>query len=176
MAIYLLKRHAPQVDGHDLYEQGNAIDAAPSNNPLVRFQRGFEQRFIRMRASYRDALTLAIEHRRLFVGGFLLFVTASFLLLPFVGRNFFPFVDGGQILMHVRAPVGLRVEETAARFADVQKAVRDIIPANELGAMVDNVGTYISSINTIYNNTGTIAEQDRDIHISLNERHAPTAD
>jgi multidrug efflux pump subunit AcrB len=78
--------------------------------------------------------------------------------------------------MHVRAPVGLRVEETAARFADVQKAIRDIIPANELGAMVDNVGSYISSINTIYNNTGTIGEQDGDIQISLSEGHAPTED
>jgi multidrug efflux pump subunit AcrB len=171
MAKYLLKRHAPHVD-----EQGDVIDEAPSNNPLVRFQRGFEQRFLRMRASYRDALTLAVEHRRLFVSGFLAFIAASFLLLPFVGRNFFPFVDGGQILMHVRAPIGLRVEETAARFADVQKAIRDIIPANELGAMVDNVGSYISSINTIYNNTGTIGEQDGDIQISLSEGHAPTED
>jgi CzcA family heavy metal efflux pump len=171
MAKYLLKRHAAHVDEH-----GDVIDEAPSNNPLVRFQRGFEQRFIRMRASYREALTLAVEHRRLFVSGFLVFIAASFLLLPFVGRNFFPFVDGGQILMHVRAPVGLRVEETAARFADVQKAIRDIIPAKELGAMVDNVGSYISSINTIYNNTGTIGEQDGDIQISLNEGHAPTED
>jgi CzcA family heavy metal efflux pump len=171
MAKYLLKRHAAHVDEH-----GDVIDEAPSNNPLVRFQRGFEQRFIRLRANYRDALTLAIEHRRLFVGGFLLFIAASFLLLPFVGRNFFPFVDGGQILMHVRAPVGLRVEETAARFADVQKAIRDIVPADELGAMVDNVGTYISSINTIYNNTGTIGEQDGDIQISLREGHAPSED
>ncbi len=171
MAKYLLKRHAAHVDEH-----GDVIDEAPSNNPFVRFQRGFEQRFIRMRASYRDSLTLAVEHRRLFVSGFLVFIAASFLLLPFVGRNFFPFVDGGQILMHVRAPVGLRVEETAARFTDVQKAIRDIIPAKELGAMVDNVGSYISSINTIYNNTGTIGEQDGDIQISLNEGHAPTED
>src|SRR5215471_14485315 len=171
MAKYLLKRHAPHVD-----ESGNVIDEAPSNNPLVRFQRSFERGFIRMRATYRDALTLAVAHRRLFVAGFLLFIAASFLLVPFVGRNFFPFVDGGQILMHVRAPVGTRVEETAARFADVQKAVREIIPANELRAVVDNVGSYISSINTIYNNTGTIGEQDGDIQISLSEGHAPTQD
>ena len=169
MAMYLLKRHAPHVD-----DRGDVIDEAPSRNPVVRFQRGFERRFIRLRAAYRDTLVLAIEHRRLFVSGFVAFVAASFLLLPFVGRNFFPFVDGGQILMHVRAPVGLRVEETAARFSDVQKAIRDVIPAKELGAMVDNVGSYISSINTIYSNTGTIGEQDGDIQISLREGHAPT--
>jgi multidrug efflux pump subunit AcrB len=169
MAKYLLKAHAPHVDEH-----GDVIDAPPSSNPLVRFQRGFEDRFIRMRYAYRDLLTFAVEHRRVFVSGFLTFIAASFLLLPMLGRNFFPFVDGGQILMHVRVPVGTRVEETAARFADVQTAIRDIIPARELGAMVDNVGSYLSSINTIYNNTGTMGEQDGDIQISLREGHAPT--
>ncbi|MDR3386321.1 MAG: efflux RND transporter permease subunit [Rudaea sp.] len=169
MAKYLLQKHAPHVDDH-----GNVIDAPASNNPLVRFQRGFEARFIRMRAGYHDLLRLAIEHRKVFVAGFLTFVVASFLLLPFVGRNFFPKVDGGQILMHARAPIGTRVEETAARFAEVQKAIREIIPQDEMSAMVDNVGSYISSINTIYNNTGTIGEQDGDIQISLKEGHAPT--
>jgi multidrug efflux pump subunit AcrB len=174
MAKYLLKPHAAHVDAH-----GNVIDAPVSGGPLaggplVRFQRGFEARFIRMRAGYRDLLELAIDHRRVFVSAFLLFVAASFLLTPMLGRNFFPAVDGGQILMHVRAPIGTRVEETAARFADVQKAIREIIPANELRAIVDNVGTYLSSINTIYNNTGSIGSQDGDIQISLGEGHRPT--
>jgi multidrug efflux pump subunit AcrB len=169
MAKYLLKAHAAHVDDH-----GDVIDAPPSNNPLVRFQRAFEDRFIRMRYAYRDLLTLAVEHRRAFVTGFLGFIVASFLLLPMLGRNFFPFVDGGQILMHVRVPVGTRVEETAARFAEVQTAIRDVIPAHELRALVDNVGSYLSSINTIYNNTGSIGTQDGDIQISLRPGHAPT--
>jgi multidrug efflux pump subunit AcrB len=77
----------------------------------------------------------------------------------------------------VRAPVGTRVEETSARFADIEKAIREIIPANELETIADNVGApFLSSINTIYNNTGTIGEQDGDIQISLGEEHAPTAD
>jgi multidrug efflux pump subunit AcrB len=171
MAKYLLKAHAPHVDEH-----GDVIDAPVSNNPLVRFQRGFEAAFLRARNGYRDLLALAIEHRKLFVSGFLAFIAASFLLFPFLGRNFFPSVDGGQILMHVRAPIGTRVEETAARFADVEKTIREIIPHDELHAIVDNVGTYISSINTIYNNTGTIGVQDGDIQISLGEGHAPTDD
>jgi len=167
MANYLLRPHAVHAEVHE---------APPSRNPLVRFQRGFEVRFERARERYRDLLTLAIDHRKVFVIGFLAFVVASFLLVPFLGRNFFPSVDAGQILMHVRAPVGTRVEETAARFADVELAIREIIPTNELHAIVDNVGTYLSSINTIYNNTGTIGTQDGDVQISLDENHAPTAD
>jgi len=169
MAKYLLKPHAAHVDAHE-----NVIDAPVSNNPLVRFQRGFEAAFIRMRAGYRDLLAAAIGHRRVFVAGFVLVVVASFALTPMLGRNFFPAVDGGQILMHVRAPVGTRVEETAARFGDVEKAIRDIVPANELRAIVDNIGTYLSSINSIYNNTGSIGAQDGDIQISLGEGHRPT--
>jgi multidrug efflux pump subunit AcrB len=62
----------------------------PSKNPLVRFQRGFEARFERFRDGYRDTLALALGHRKAFVAGFLAFVVASFALLPFLGRNFFP--------------------------------------------------------------------------------------
>jgi multidrug efflux pump subunit AcrB len=164
MAKYLLRVH--RAGGESMV----------SNNPLVRFQRGFEARFEQLRAQYHDVLTLAIEHRRLFVAGFLGFVAVSFLLAPLLGRNFFPQVDGGQILLHVRTPVGMRIEETAARFSQVEKAIRQMIPPAEVAAVVDNIGTYLSSINTIYNNTGTIGESDGDIQISLNQGHAPTAD
>jgi multidrug efflux pump subunit AcrB len=171
IAKYLLRKHLAHVD-----ERGDGIEPPPSKNPLVRFQRGFEALFVRLRAGYHDLLALAIEHRRLFVGGFLGFIAVSFLLAPLLGRNFFPQVDGGQMLLHVRAPVGMRIEGTAARFADVEKAIREVIPPAEVAAIVDNIGTYLSSINTIYNNTGTIGESDGDIQISLNEGHAPTTD
>jgi multidrug efflux pump subunit AcrB len=160
MAKYLLR---PRVE-------------APSKNPLVRLQRGFEAGFERLRAGHRELLALAIEHRARFVAAFLGFIALSLLLAPFLGRNFFPQVDGGQMLLHVRAPVGMRIEETAARFADVERAIRAMIPPKEVGTVVDNIGTYLSSINTIYNNTGTIGESDGDIQISLNAGHAPTAD
>src|SRR5208282_6067601 len=127
-------------------------------------------------AGYHELLALAIAQRRLFVPGFLGFIAVSFLLAPFLGRNFFPQVDGGQILLHVRAPVGLRIEETAARFADVEQAIREVIPPSEASAVADNIGTYISAINTIYNNTGTIGESDGDIQISLMPGHAPTTE
>jgi multidrug efflux pump subunit AcrB len=171
MANYLLLAHAPHVDAH-----GTVIDEAPpSRNPLVRFQRGFEAHFVKFRAGYHDLLVFAVARRRIFVGGFLLFVVLSFILVPFLGRNFFPQVDAGQIVMHVRTPVGMRIEETAARVADVEKVIRTIIPSAQIAAMADNTGTYQSAINTIYNNTGTIGESDGDIQISLNEGHPPTA-
>jgi multidrug efflux pump subunit AcrB len=171
LAKYLLRAHAAHVDEH-----GNVLVQPPSRNPLVRFQRGFEDGFVRLRAGYRQLLALAIEHRKVFVGGFLGFVAISFCLAPLLGRDFFPQVDGGQILMHVRAPVGMRLEETSARFASVETAIREMIPPGQTAAIVDNIGTYLSSINTIYNNTGTIGESDGDIQISLKEGHAPTAD
>jgi multidrug efflux pump subunit AcrB len=168
MAKYLLKAHVGAAQG--------GPDAPRARNPWSRLQRGFEARFTQLRAGYHELLEVAIARRRIFIPVFCGFVAASLLITPFLGRDFFPQVDGGQILLHVRAPVGLRIEETAARFGDVEKAIRRIIPPAEIGAVVDNVGTYLSSINTIYNNTGTINESDGDIQISLNEGHAPTAE
>src|SRR6202790_4083898 len=170
IAKYLLRKHVGVVG-----ERGDGVESPP-RNPLLRFQHGFESGFARLRAGYHDLLALPIEHRRLFVGGFLGFIVVSFLLAPFLGRNFFPQVDGGQMLLHVRAPVGMRIEETAGRFAEVEKAIREVIPPSEVAAVADNIGTYLSAINTIYNNTGTIGESDGDIQISLNPGHAPTAD
>jgi multidrug efflux pump subunit AcrB len=110
------------------------------------------------------------------VTGFLLFVAASFALTPFLGRDFFPSVDSGQILMHARTRVGTRVEETANQFADIQKAIRQIIPPHDLATIVDNIGMPISGINMTYNATGTIGTQDGDVQIKLREGHRPTAD
>jgi len=171
MAKYLLRPHAAHTDAH-----GTNTTLPPSRNPLVRFQRGFETRFERFRAGYKDVLTLAVAHRRKFVVGFMAFVLASFLLIPFLGRNFFPSVDAGQIMIHARAQVGTRVEETANQFAAIQNAIREIIPPGELASMVDNIGMPNSGINMAYNNTGTIGAQDGDIQIALTEDHHPTED
>ena len=171
MANYLLQ--AQPV--HDTAHAAHPTAHPPSRNPLVRFQHGFEARFFKLRSGYHDLLALAVARHTVFVAGFLGFVLLSFLLTPFLGRNFFPQVDAGQIMMHVRMPVGMRIEETAARFSDVEKVIRTIIPPAQTEALVDNVGTYLSSINTIYSNTGTIGESDGDIQISLSEGHPPTA-
>lgn len=166
MAKYLLHRR----DAHDA-----EAPRPPSRNPLVRFQRGFETRFEALRVGYRGLLSSALASPRLFMTGFMVVVLASFLLVPFLGRNFFPAVDSGQILMHARAPIGTRVEESAVRFAAIQAAIRQIIPPSELATMVDNIGMPVSGINMTYNNTGTIGSQDGDIQIRLQPGHAPTA-
>ena len=171
MSKYLLRPHAAHTDMH-----GTRATLPPSRNPLLLFQRDFEARFERIRESYRDLLRLALGNRRVFVIGFLGFVLLSFALMPFLGSNFFPAVDGGQILMHARVPVGTRVEECAARFAGIEEAIRRVIPAEEITTLVDNIGLPPSSINLTYNNTGVVGTQDGDIQIALRKGHRPTAD
>src|SRR6476661_148364 len=170
MAKYLLRPHAPHTDLHGLDGP-----LPRSRNPLVRFQRGFEARFERLRLGYRELLEMALRRRIVFAAGFLGFVFASFALVPFLGRDFFPSVDAGQILMHARTQIGTRVEDTSRQVAEMQKAIRQIIPAEELATVVDNVGMPGSGINMTYNSTGTIGTQDGDIQIKLKENHKPTA-
>ena len=167
MAKYLLQPHLHHADG----------ETPPrSRNPLVGFQRAFEARFERIRGGYRDLLAVTMRRRPVFVVGFLGIVAASFLLVPYLGRNFFPSVDAGSILMHVRTQVGTRVEESANQFAEVQKAIRKIIPPGEIETLADNIGMPISGINMTYNNTGLIGPQDGDIQIKLKEGHRPTSE
>lgn len=164
MANYLLKPHVAQAH------------VSASRNPLVLFQQAFERGFERIRLSYKALLTWAVLHSRLFMAGFMALVMLSFLLVPMLGSNFFPSVDSGQILMHVRVPVGTRIEETANRFAHIQAAVKQVIPAEEIVTIVDNIGMPISSINLTYNNTGLTGAHDGDLQIALRAEHAPTAE
>jgi CzcA family heavy metal efflux pump len=163
MANFLLQKHA-------------AHGTARSTNPLARFQRGFEARFEHFRGGYKNVLSSAITRRGLFLPVFAIAVLASFALVPFIGSNFFPSVDSGQVLMHVRVPVGTRVEETAVRFAAIDQAIRRVIPSAEIETMVDNIGLPASSINLTYNNTGVMGSQDGDFQVSLKEGHGRTAD
>ena len=176
LAGYLLRSH---VDPHarEVMEEHDAGAGRPrSRNPLVRFQQGFEQGFERVRSGYRDLLELALGARIPFVIGFMVVVLLSFGLTPFLGRNFFPAIDAGQINLHVRGPTGTRIEQTAAEFDHVEQTIRTLIPPGQLGAIVDNVGLPFSGLNLAYSNTGTIGPQDGDILVSLKEGHAPTAD
>lgn len=162
MAAYLLKPHVP----HD--------EEAPSKSRVVRFQRGFERSFSTVRDAYAGLLGFALDARGVFVVGFLAFALLSLALVPFLGRNFFPAVDSGSIALHVRAPVGTRIEESAALFDRIQRHVRTVIPADEVETIVDNIGLSSSGINTAYNASGTIGPQDGDILISLKKGHRPT--
>lgn len=165
MAKYLLKPHHVHPESQPV-----------SRNPLVRFQKSFELRFDRLRQRYQRVLEGALRRRKTFLLAFMAVVTLSFGLVPFIGSNFFPTVDSGQVLMHVRVPVGTRVEETASRFAEIEEAIRSIIPAEEITTLVDNIGLPPSNINLTYNNTGVMGSQDGDFQIALRPGHQPTAD
>src|ERR1700722_5793531 len=171
MASYLMRGH----HGGSAHAHSDAAAAVPrSRNPLRRFQQGFENRFTRIRDSYRSLLLLALGRPKTFIAGFLACVLLSFGLWPFLGENFFPTVDSGQILMHIRAQPGTRIEETARLFDLVEQTIRTTIPPDQLDTIVDNIGLPFSGINMAYQNTGTIGPEDGDALISLKEDHAPT--
>jgi len=166
MAMYLLKPHA----GHE------GDDDRPSRNIFVRFQRSFEARFVGVRAIYLAVLGRVLYHRRVVMIGFLSFVGATFLLVPFLGSNFFPAVDAGQIVLHFRLPAGARIEQTAVSSELIERDIRKIIPPQELTSMADNIGLPNSGINVVYSNSGTVGPQDADVLIGLAPGHHPTAD
>jgi multidrug efflux pump subunit AcrB len=141
------------------------------------FHAKFEAGFERMRSEYRNCLAACLKHRGAFAVGFLGFCLAScVLLVPFLGRDFFPKVDAGQMRLHVRARTGTRVEETAVLCDHIEETIRRTIPPSELESIVDNIGLPTSGINISYNNGGTIGPFDAEILISLNqEHHHPTA-
>jgi CzcA family heavy metal efflux pump len=163
LVIYFLRNH--------VHETGTE-----ARGWFGRFHAKFEAGFEKLRGAYHGWLELCLEHSKLFVICFLGFCAASCLLLPFLGQDFFPKVDAGQMRLHVRAKTGTRVEETAALCDHVEEEIRRVVPANELDRIVDNVGLAVSGINNSYNNGGTIGPFDAEILISLNpEKHHPTA-
>src|SRR5882672_10456382 len=176
IASYILScTLVPTLANYLLGGHGREATPGASRNPLVRFQRGFERRFEAIRSGYGGLLVLGLRNRGKLIAGFVGFSLLSFGLVPFLGQDFFPSVDGGQIKMHVRAQTGTRIEETT-RLADrIGEAVHQIIPADELDSIVDNIGLSVSGINMAYNNSGTIGVEDADILISLKPNHAPTA-
>ncbi len=176
MANWLLREHAPVQTSAMLVSHDAMTGHEQSRNVLRRFQHGFEQRFELFRTWYVGVLSLALGHRRAFVTGFMILVLGSFALVPFLGRDFFPTVDSGQISIHVRAPTGTKLEETAALFDQIETRIRHDLPAVETGTIIDNIGMTVSGINMAYANSGGIGPQDGDILITLNAGHHPTAD
>jgi multidrug efflux pump subunit AcrB len=165
MAKYLLTSHVPP-DPHQ----------ARSRNPFTRMQQLFETNFERLRSAYRNLLTRCVASPVAFTSLFMLFCLASFALIPWLGQDFFPAVDSGQMRLHVRARTGTRIEETAKLFDLVENQIRQVIPPDEVENVLDNIGLPYSSLNTSYSNNGTIGPGDGDILISLSEKHHPTAD
>ena len=174
-ANYLLRNQAHAAE-HASNGNPESAPTIPRRNPLVRFQQGFERHFEAIRVAYGELLHLGLRNRAKLIPGFLGFTLLSFGLAPYLGQDFFPSVDGGQIKMHVRAPTGTRIEETTKLADRIGEAIRKIIPADELDGIVDNIGLSVSGINMAYNNSGTIGVEDADVLISLKPNHAPTAD
>lgn len=145
-------------------------------NALQRIYRAFDNQFERVRRAYTLSLSSLLSKRRSFALLFTGFCALSCLLIPFLGRDFFPSVDSGQIRLHMRAPTGTRIEETARLADQVEEAIRQLIPADQLETILDNLGVPNSGINLSYSNAGTIGTLDGEILMSLKEGHQPTDD
>jgi len=143
--------------------------------PLTALQHGFEKAFDRFRNTYSNLLGSILERRVAFAVGFLAFCVGSWLLVPFLGQNFFPSVDAGTFRLHVRAPTGTRIEQTAKLVDEVETSIRRQIPAKEMEGIIDNIGLPVSGINLSYNDSGVSGPADADILVSLLPGHKPTA-
>jgi len=162
MAMYLLKKH----DHH----------AQPSRNPLARFQRAFERLFETVRSAYTTLLEFLVSIRYLFIPAFLLACLCVLLLIPALGRNFFPATDNGSFLLHIRAKTGTRIEETARLCDLIEQSIRKTVPQNQMENITDNIGLPYSVLNTQHATSGLFGAGDADILVSLKEDHTPTAD
>ena len=159
LAMYLLREH-----GHGL----------PGKGFFARCQRGFERGFERVRSGYHGLISKLVRQRRVFVPSFLLVCLAAFILVPFLGEDFFPDTDSGQFILHVRGASGLRIEDTARLFDLVEDEIRRQIPASEIANILDNIGLPYSPLNTQHLTNGTVGANDGDILVTLKEDHRPT--
>ena len=158
MFILRVKRHLPS-----------------SHNALVLFQQAFERGFERFRGAYQRTLEQLVAHRRIFIPLFLAPCLCAFLLAPWLGQDFFPTTDSGQFILHVRAPSGRRIEETARLCDLVEAFIRRQIPSSELDNILDNVGLPYSTLNTQHLTNGMLGAGDADVMVSLKENHRPTS-
>ncbi|WP_213780701.1 efflux RND transporter permease subunit [Caballeronia sp. dw_276] len=142
---------------------------------LIRFQAAFEHRFEKLRTQYKGILLRAIDNRRRFLPVFMLACVGSLALVPFAGRDFFPAVDAGEIRLHMRAPTGTRIEQTARLTDQVEAKIRSVIPKKDQAAVLDNIGVPVSGINLTYDSSDPIGPEDADIMITLAPGHKPTA-
>jgi multidrug efflux pump subunit AcrB len=171
MVKYLLRREA------DLYqdESGELEQRLPGL--IGRLHHGFQSGFNRMREGYRRLLAASLAHRKVVLGAFFILGIACASLAPFIGSDFFPPVDAGQIRLHVRAPAGTRIEETEAYFSQVEDTIRRVIPAHDLADILDNIGLPYSGLNIALSDTATIGPFDGEILVSLRPgEHASTWD
>ena len=172
LASYFLSRTlVPTLAHYWLQPRKDIVVSSPYS--LAYIHEVFEEHFERFRQYYEARLTKILKTPEAFIRHFMSFVLCSFILFPFIGSDFFPHVDAGQIKLHIRGPTGTRVEETARTIDQIDTMIRRIIPAKELNTIVDNIGLPVSGINLSYNNSSTAGPEDADILISLYSKHHP---
>ncbi|HWZ12327.1 MAG TPA: efflux RND transporter permease subunit [Acidobacteriaceae bacterium] len=177
IASYLLSRTlVPTMAKYLLRgDKRHANGSAPSRNPLVRLQKRFEETFEKFRGSYRGLLEICLHHRRIFLIAFFVSCLGSLaILIPWLGQDFFPSVDSGTFKLHLRAPTGMRIEETANLCDLVEQSIRRQIPAGEVQSVIDNIGLPYSGINLSYSNSAPVGTSDADILVNLSANHHPT--
>ncbi|MGF6771570.1 multidrug efflux pump subunit AcrB [Paraburkholderia sp. GAS199] len=174
LASYVLSRTL--VPTLAMLLMGHAHKPKPDAKPnlFMRLYHRFDQGFERMRGAYIVILSSLLVRRGVFGSVFLAFCVVSMGLVFVLGEDFFPSVDAGDIRLHMRAPTGTRIEETARLADEVEKVIREVVPAKELGTILDNLGLPYSGINLSYSNSGTIGTLDGEIQVALNEDHKPT--
>ena len=157
--------------------KGEAEMHAKGEHDRSRFGRFFEKfnhRFDRLRSSYGGFLAWALQRRGLVVAVFLGFAGLSMGLFAFIGKDFFPTVDAGLIKLHCRGTPGTRIERTEARFAEIEAAIHELIPAEEIDILIDNMGIPHSGINLSLSEGALISSADGQIQIALKEGHQAT--
>ncbi len=176
LASYFLSRTiVPTMAKYLLRGEKNEAGNAPSRNPLVRLQKRFEEAFETFRRSYRSLLEICLHHRRAFLIAFFAACLGSLAILtPWLGQDFFPGVDSGTFKLHVRAPTGMRIEETANLCDLVEQSIRRQIPAGEVQSVIDNIGLPYSGINLSYSNSAPVGTADADVLVTLSANHHPT--
>lgn len=177
LASYMLSRTVvPMMAKYLLRYERDAAQTTTSRNPLVRMQLRFEEAFERLRERYHRLLERVLHHRRTFLVSFFAACLGSVaLIVPWLGRDFFPTIDSGSFNLHMRAPTGLRIEETARLCDLVERSIRQQLPSGEVSNIIDNIGLPYSGINTSYNNTGTVGTSDADILVTFAVNNHKTA-
>jgi multidrug efflux pump subunit AcrB len=176
LASYALSRTlTPIIIGMLL--KGEHHDATPgSGSWFARFHQGFERAFERFRRGYVRALTMLLKRRWIIPIVAALILALGGVMLIFVGRDFFPAIDGGQIKLHVRAPAATRIETTERIFQEVEDKIRDVIPKRDRDLIVDDIGVPQRTYNLAFTDGSTINANDGVIMVSLKDGHTPTAD
>ena len=183
MASYILSRTlVPTLvryllagETHHAEEASDHTSESPRRSWFARFNENFNAAYLRVQATYTRLLHSFLEHRRVALIACAGVMATAFVLLPFIGQDFFPSVDTGQFRLHVRAMPGTRIEQTAVLFSQVEKQIRAQIPADQLNLLIDDIGLPQDPIDFTFGFTPNIGAFDGEIMVSLNQKHhAPT--